>query len=472
MDNSTKKLLNGTLVYFIGNVLTQLISLALLRFVTGKISPEEYGIYNLVVTVTNLVIPFVSFQIPDALFKFAIKSKTVDESKAYFTTTFVVMVASVLLTFGGIAIVNHFVPLPHVLLIALHMVSSNLFTMYQKITRCLGKNTIYVVGNLVKTLAFLTLQIVFLYVFRMGVEALFLATIISTGLFLVFAEVKIRSFRLFDSKTLSSPVLKKMLLFSIPLIPNAVFWWLTSSINTVIVSARCGLDVNGLYSVANKFSVILTTVTSVFNLSWQESAITEYGEATFKSFFSQTTAMFMKGIFSTIAVLLPTMSIVFPAIIDETYYSAISYAPFLVMASGISAIGAFVAPIFLAQEKNSRCLISNVIGMLLNLAIVFALVDHIGIWAAISGTMLSNLAIAVSRLWMVRRDFEAGGWVWQIVLLIAFALIGVPIYLCLPMVWNVGYLAISVVVFAVFNRALIKNIFALVVEKIKPGKEG
>ena len=67
IDNSTKNLLNGTMVYFIGNVLTQLISLALLRFVTGKISPEEYGIYNLVVTVFSN--PGCSFQIYDKVKK-------------------------------------------------------------------------------------------------------------------------------------------------------------------------------------------------------------------------------------------------------------------------------------------------------------------------------------------------------------------------------------------------------------------
>ena len=53
MDKSTKKLLNGTMIYFIGNVLTQIMSLVLLRFITGRIA-EEYGVYNLVVTVSSL----------------------------------------------------------------------------------------------------------------------------------------------------------------------------------------------------------------------------------------------------------------------------------------------------------------------------------------------------------------------------------------------------------------------------------
>ena len=97
MDSSTKKLLSGSMVYFVGNALTQLISLLLMRFVTGNITPEEYGYFNLVATVSNLVIPFVTLQIADAVFKFVLKAEDDRQRKAYFTICFAVCLASVAL---------------------------------------------------------------------------------------------------------------------------------------------------------------------------------------------------------------------------------------------------------------------------------------------------------------------------------------------------------------------------------------
>ena len=72
MDNAKKQLLSGTTVYFIGNTLAQIVSLVLMRFVTGEISPEEYGYYNLIVTVGNLLTPILTLQMSDALFRFFI----------------------------------------------------------------------------------------------------------------------------------------------------------------------------------------------------------------------------------------------------------------------------------------------------------------------------------------------------------------------------------------------------------------
>ena len=88
MDKSTRKLLSGSGVYFIGNALTQIISLLLMRFVTGNITPEEYGFFNLVATVSNLAIPFVTLQISDAVYKFVLKSKNEIEKKEYFSICF------------------------------------------------------------------------------------------------------------------------------------------------------------------------------------------------------------------------------------------------------------------------------------------------------------------------------------------------------------------------------------------------
>lgn len=468
MDKSTHKLLNGTLIYFVGNALTQVISLVLLRFVTGRITPEEYGIYNLVVTVSNLIIPFVTLQMSDAVFKFLIRAETDEEKQKYYTVSTCIMLLSAVLVVVGVVVTNlFFIKLPHPELIALYITFNAFFNIYQRVVRAFGKNKVFVIGNLIKTIVYLGLEIFLIYVFSLGVEALFLSVTISIILCLIFLEIKTKSLKYFKLKSFDLTTLKKMLRFSLPLIPNAVFWWLTTSINSVIVSAKCGLDINGIYTVANKFSGVLTMVTTVFSLAWQESAISEYGSESFKKFFTDTFNMYVKGVFSVVAVLLPFMFIVFPIMIDSSYHDAIQYAPFLLLASGISAISGFVSQIFIAKNESAKCLYTNLLGMIANIVTIVLLVSKIALWAAVLGTLISNLTLVFARLLLTRKEFGKNLSVWGFIIVFISLAVSVYGYFKFNMVLNIIWFIIAVAIAIYLNFGLIKDILKVLFSKTK-----
>lgn len=468
MDKSKKKLLNGAIIYFIGNVLAQLMSLALLRFITGRISPEEYGFYNLIVTISKIVTPFVTLQITDAIFRFLIRSNTDDEKKEYFTVACIIAFISSIITLVGVySIKLFFLDIPHPFLITLYFISSTLYVLYQRIVRSFGKNTVYVKGNLIKTALYLILQIVFIYFFNLGVETLFLSTIISEMFFLIFAEIKIRALKLMDFKLLKFNVFKKMIKYSVPLIPSAAFWWLTSSVNTLIVSMRCGLDINGIYTVANKFSSVLTMVMTVFMMSWQETAISEYGKGQFKSFFTQTFNMYFKFVFSAIMVLVPFMAVVFPYMIDESYHASITYAPFLLVVAGLSTLAAFFSQIFAAQGRTTRSLFTNIAGMVINLTVVFLLVNKIGLWAAVLGSLASELVMVLLRGILVREEFQSGIEFGRLVLTFFLMVVSICLYFKGTIVYNIVWLVAAAIFALYMNFDLIKNTFYIFTEHIK-----
>lgn len=470
-DNPTKKLLNGTIVYFIGNALTQIISLLLLRFVTGHISSEEYGIYNLVVTVSNLVTPLLTLQISEALFKFFITSENIDQKKQYYTISLVITAVSSVLTVLGVFLVHNFIfTIPHPVLVALYMVTTNVTLLSQKTIRSLGKNTVFVKANFIKTLLFLVLQIFFIYVFDLQAEALFLAVIISSVVSIIIVEISVRSKQYVSLQSVNKSAVRQMLKFSVPLIPNAAFWWLTSSVNSVIVSTQLGLDINGIYTVANKFSNVLTMVTSVFIMSWQESAISEYGSEKFKSFFTKTFSMYYTLVFSAIAVLIPFINMVLPYMIDPSYYPSIQYAPVLLFSSCLSTISGFFAQIFSAQNKTHRNITTTSVGMAVNLIIVLLLVDSIGLWAAAVGTVLSHAVSLVVRAFMVREEFTKEIEWLKIITVTASVAVGMVLYYTAGTVYSLAWFAFNVVLAVVLNFTLVKQILGLALEKLKIGK--
>lgn len=465
MDGSTKKLLSGSAVYFIGNALTQLISLLLMRFVTGNISPQEYGFFNLVATVSNLAIPFVTLQISDAVFKFVLKSETETEKKEYFSICFLVSAVSVVLIYAIVFGISIFYTIPHTFLVATYVSSYALLSIYHKIVRSLGKNKVFVTGNLIKTFIFLSLEIILISTLDMGIEALLLSHIISLAFVLIYTEIRIRALKFFSLKSLNFASFKRMLKFSLPLIPNAVFWWMTSSINSVIVSFRLGMDVNGIYSVSSKFTSVLNMVTGVLNMSWQDTAIADYGKEGFSEFLTKTFNSFVKLIFSAIAVLIPFIAIVLPYMVAPSYYGAIQFTPFLLIASGVSTMSGFMAQVFTGKGKTRTVFTTSIFGMIANITVILFLVDKIGLWAAVLGSLAADSVLFIVRTILVRKEFAKGIAYKSFILLFGVIVISIVIYLKAEVWSNLGWFIISAIIAFILNKQFIMDMITLLFGK-------
>lgn len=462
MENAKKQLFNGTMIYFVGNALTQLVSLLLLRFVTGKIDADEYGYYNLIVTITNLVVPILTVQISDAVFRFLLKAKEERQRKAIYTDAAIIIACGLIAIVLLVLIIDiFFYRIEHAVLVALYVICSNLFSFYQKIARGLGRNKQYVYSNLLKTVLYIVLQMVFIFIFDLGVESLFLSMIIATMISVVMIEISTQSRKMFSLQCFDKALLKKMLRFSIPLIPNTALWWLTSSINALIVTMKLGLDINGIYMVANKFSNILTVITSVFIMAWQESAIKEYDNVGFKRFQTETFSFYSVAIGSAIAVIIPAMRVVIPFLVAESYHSAIRYAPFLLVATGLAALSSYAAQVITAQGNTKRIMSTTVIGVVLNIAVVFLLIDAIGLWAAVCGTIAANFGMMVVRLIMIRNEFSDGILSWRLIVTMFSVIVSVVVYALADYTVNIILFVLTFVLMLLINMNVVRSIFLM-----------
>lgn len=468
MDNSTKKLISGSMVYFVGNALTQFISLLLMRFVTGNITPEEYGYFNLITTISNLAIPFATLQIADAVYKFVLKSNSDEEKKTYFSICFLVSFLSIgIIIFATYGVSHFIVHVSHTFLVSLYLSSYSVFVLYQKITRCLNKSKVFVEGNLVKTVIFILLEILLISNFNMGIEALLIAHIVSMCFFLMYAELRVRALRYFDIHSLKIKDFLKMIRFSLPLMPNATFWWLTSSVNHVIVSSKLGVGVNGIYTVSGKFSGLLTTVTGVLNMSWQDTAISDYGNDKFGLFLTKTFNSFVKLIFSAIAVLIPLVFIALPYMVAPTYYDAINFVPFLLLCAGASSMSGFVAQIFTGKGKTQYILTTSICGMIANILVISVFINKLGLWAAVLGSLSSDVVLFVSRTFLARKEFAKGIDFVSFVIIFLLIVVGVFLYLYSTLLINILWFFVTAVLAVVLNRAFIKEFFSVIFGNFK-----
>lgn len=470
MDKIKEKkqsLLSGTIVYFIGNVLTQFISLLLLKCITGNISTEAYGYFNLVVTIDNLITPILTLQISDAVFRFMIKSNTVEEKKQYYSSAVTVIILGAIAICVVILISSVFIDIPYPGLVTLYIISTNMFGFQQRVARAQGKNKQYVASNLMKTIVYILLQVLLVVSLKMGVAGLFLANIISTFACMGILSVGIKSYTLFDLQAIKKCVLKQMISFSAPLIPNTAVWWLQSSVNSIVISTVLGIGANGIYTVSNKFSAILNLAITVFSLAWQESAIKEYGTPEYVQLATESFNTYSVLLFSGAAALIPAMKILIPYLIDSSYYDAIQYAPFLLYSTALSAFSGFFASIITAKNQNKKLLSTNCLGAVCNITIVILFIKLIGIWSIVVSAVVSNIILAISRYKEVEDIIERKGVnVAGIVIPLLLGVINGVVYFTGSSLMNALMFVMTVIIAIIMNRKFISEFFDLLKTKI------
>lgn len=454
-------------MYFIGNVLTQLISLFLLKFVTGNIPSEGYGYFNLVVTIDHLITPILTLQISDAVFRFMIKAENEKEKTQYYMVGTIIVFSGATLVCVGIMALSSMFGIQYPGLVAAYVISTNLFAYYQKVSRALGKGKYYVISNLVKAIIYIFGQIVFVVYWKLGIAGLFLANIISTMICVVLLLVTSKSYQYLSIKAINKNVMGRMVRFSAPLIPNTAVWWLQSSINSIVISSALGMGANGIYSVANKFSAILNLIINVFAMAWQESAIKEYGTKEFRRFATESFNEYSVVLFSGVALIIPIMKILMPKMIDPSYYEALTYAPFLLYATALSAFSGFFASVITAKNQTPKLLITNIIGSISNVLIVFVFIRMIGIWAIVLSAVMSNILLDLSRYYVIRKDFENRRIRYLTILAaLTLGILNSVLYFNCSDAINMIVFVISALAFLTLNRMLLFDIWKMIKSKI------
>lgn len=465
MNKAKQNLLNGTIIYFIGNVLVTLLQLVMLRFITDNVTPDGYGYYNLIVTIDNLVTPIITLQISDAVFKWMIKGNLKEQRKAFTMGVCIIFTGIVVTAFGTIFISSFIYEVELLPLVIVYIVSTNIFTFYQKIVRALGANISYVKSNLMKAFIYLLFQTVFIYVFHLAVESLFLATIISTFICILYLELKVKCRKYFGLNLFDKLYLKKMLIFSLPLVPNTILWWLSGSINSFVISGVIGLKGYGIYTVSGKFSSIISTISSVFNLAWQESAIREYGNNESKTFYKDTFEMFFYGVLSCMIGCMPAMYLIMPYLIDVSYNAALLYAPILVLSAGASSIYGFLGQMYSATGKTGGAFTTTIFGVIINIIILVVFIKPLGLWAPCFGLLFSSLAIAFVRFRCFKKVMGISINL-KMIGLLAVLFLNVLCYYWGNVVVNVVVLAGAALLAVIVNKGLLKDFLYIISEKV------
>lgn len=400
--NRYQTLAANTALISIGTFGSKLLVFLMVRFYTGYLTPAEYGTADLITQTANLLIPVVSLDIAEGVFRFAADRR---EQRA---EAFTIGVYTLLF---GAAVLLAALPLLRMLtgeqqfgsLLAVFIIAACAHTLCAQFIRAEGHTALYAMQGLLNTALYLALNVLFLAVFRWGVMGYLLSTVAAdcmSTLFLICKEKLWRRFRVSPSLKLWRQILS----YCVPLIPTAIFWWIMGVSDRYMVKWFLGSDANGIYAVAYKIPTILTILATVFMDAWQLSAIAESGDRqAHLRFYGRVWDAFASAVLLGASSIIALSPLLIRLLADESYYEAWQYIPMLTLSMTAAAFSNFMGSVYVVTKKSSASFWTSLIGALVNISLNLWLIPLIGIQGAAVATFASCLTVFLIRIISARR---------------------------------------------------------------------
>lgn len=398
--NKYKKLLGNSLVFAIGNLGSKLITILLIPLYTYTLTTRQYGSVDIITTTINLLLPVVSLSAFDAVLRFVL-DKNEDNS--------IVLSNAVVITILGAIVAITLIPIfkllgfNHCFLMYIMLVLQATQSMFSEYARASGKVKLFAFNGLLNATVLGASNLVLLYFFHYGIAGYILSIIIAS-IFSIILLVSIMKLRLvIDLKKVRWAVIKKILTYSIPLIPNALAWWASNASNRYFILLFVGISANGLFAVANKIPNLLNMLNTIFFQSWQLSAVEEYDSKDKSEFYSKIFSYYYKIFFLCGSLLITVIKPLMSILVSNQFYNSWKLIPLLTMSVIYSCFSSFLGTNYIAARKTIGVMVTTVMGALVNIALCLLLIPKLGANGAGLASSISFFVIWLYRVFDTRK---------------------------------------------------------------------
>lgn len=425
-NNRNSYLIKNTIIFTLGNLGSKLISFFLIPLYTNALTTAEYGIVDLIATVGTVAVPILTLNICESVMRFAL-DKDADTKKITQIGTEILLIGMLvgLLIFP---ICNSFDKISeYTTFVYFYVISLAASQLYLCDLR--GKELLvyYSIGNVLHTFFVAILNILFLLVFKEGIEGYLKAYIVANTLTAIYAIVAGKSYRSFSLSVIDKKLLIKMAKYSVVLIPNSFMWWIMNSSDRIMVSSMISVAANGIYAVSYKLPTLVSTLTTIFNQAWSYSAIREEGTED-ESEYNNKIFKALIGIVMLTGIGILTFAKPFLSVyVSEEYYTAWKYMPFLTVGCVYLTMASFMATSYTVHKDSFGYLFSGMFGAIFNIVTNFMLIPLIGVYGAAIATCISYILVFIFRLFHTRKYIKYNVrnkefWVGSIILLLSAVL--------------------------------------------------
>lgn len=394
--NPYKKLIRNSLIFAVGTLGSKVIQFMLVPLYTYYLSSGEYGLIDIGSVTVNMVVPFVTFSITEAVLRF-IMGKEDDAGVVVTNASMIIAIGSVFAMlfyplFSHYKIFGNSLPYLYAFLY-----SQILEITLAQYTRGIGAIKIFTINGIILTISTSILNLLFLVVFNMGIEGYFLALIFANLISCGFLILKTKTYQQIRVKYIDLKLSRRMLKYSIPLIPNSLMWWLTNASSRYFINFFVGLSANGVFAVASKIPALITIVNQIFQQAWQLSAIEEYYKKEKTSYFLNVFNYLAFAMFMGTSIIILWLKFLFQNVFSLEYYNAWKIVPFLLLSSVFSCFSSFLGSNYIAAKDTKGVFKTSVYGGISSIVLNLFFIPTLGVVGAGISSMLSFFLIFIIR---------------------------------------------------------------------------
>ena len=444
-------------VYAIGNIGSKLITFLMVPLYTYFVHDTgDFGYYDVCLTVCLLLLPFFTLQLRDGAFRFLLDCD--DETQRRRIVSFVArtMASSLVITLLVAIVLALFTDIQHLGYAVGLLIAMSLQEVYSQVFRGLGNNRAFVMVGILSALGIGVFSVIFVAYLHWGIRGIFLANIIARLLALVLVEAKVRLITRHTSWNIRiGKVGRDIIRYTLPLLPGSLCWWLTGSSDRLFVTHFLGLDVNGVYAVAIRFTGIINTLAIIFYQAWQETAILQYHSPDRDRFFSKmfNSYIFLLGIILVGYVFL--LKVNYGWLVAPQYHQSLNYIYPLGLSAVLFALSAFFDMGYQCAKDTSRTLPAIVLSAVINVILNFMLIKPLGVYGVILTQVITYTVLFTYRWHDMRRYFVLKSSSRSLVPVIVMLLSAIPFYYCDGIVINIAYMALAIgAIIAACNKEL------------------
>lgn len=466
-----KELVKNTAIVAVGKVCTKFLSFFLLPFYTAVLSTEDYGIVDLFNTYISLLLPLVVFQIEDALFRFSIDVRGDEYGKKNVVSTALSFCTMQSLVFSVIFLVlQSFIAIPYRWYLLLNVIVSIFSGSMLQLTRGMGDNFGYAFSSFLTALSAILLNIVLVLFMDMGADGLFITAFVSNLVGIIYIFVKEKVYGMFSIRWFSRKLLKEMLAYSLPLVPNSLSWWVIGASDKTVVSWFLGVSQNGILSVSQKFSTAYTTFYSIFNLTWTENAAIHRNDEDRTQYYSKIIETSFRVLASACLGIIAAVAILFPVLVNEKFGESYYQIPIYMLSSLLySAIGIF-SVVYIAFKKTGEIAKTSLLAAIINLAVNIGLIRFIGLYAASISSVVAYGVLFLFRYFDIKKMMNISIGIRMTCSVVIMMILNFTVYY-LRITWLSVVNLVVVVCYSLYlNREIAKEMIEIIKGRLGKGK--
>ncbi len=444
--NKYKNLLLNVGLFLLSAISTKLITFILIPLYTTYLTNAQYGITDMAYTIISLVGPITSCSINDAVVRYVVDDE--QNTKRYVTlgtwiTILSCLIAGLLLPFTDLPVFGGLGK--YKLWFFLNFITWSFNGLFSTTMRGLNHVKLITRTSIFSGLVTGASALIFIGGLHFKTEGYFISIILGGGIGALQYLFSGKLYRYIGLPKLKSDkaLLWKMLLFSLPLVPNAVFWWVGNSVNRFFITSMLGIGASGLFAAASKIPNLMNMVSTIFWQAWSLSAFQEYRKSNISGFFTNVFAVFkaMTAVAgSTVIVLSPWLA---SFLLQKKFFDAWPIIPLLVFAFCFSVLSGFYGTVFTTGMKTKYLLITTGVAAVIVAVGTWLLIPFYGLSGAAYAMILSNFVMLIMRIFEVRLFMDIKvNWLLTVP---TFVLLGAQAFIMSLQIS--GYMTISVILF-------------------------